>query len=291
MVEASAPAGYVTPDAVAVDLPHASVGSRGIAIVVDVLIMGTGVFLLSLAERAFGFGGFVPGWLGIAVLLLLGFALQFGYPIGFETATRGRTPGKMAMGLRVVTVEGAPVGFRHAALRAVTAPLELTGSLGGIAIMTSLLNRRGQRLGDMIAGTVVIRERRTTRGEPRAHRFAPPQGMGDYVAALDVSRLGPREYTMVRDVLLRVPSMRPPEARALSESVALVLRDRVAPAPPPGTDAVRWLTCVAAAVQRGTTATSPPDEPAVWGAVQPRPKRAEDVLPMRQSPDGFAPPG
>jgi uncharacterized RDD family membrane protein YckC len=109
--------------------------------------------------------GVRPDWLGIALVLLLVFALQFGYPVGFETLWRGRTPGKAAMGLRVVTVEGAPVRFRHAATRAAIGLLELTGTAGAIAVIASLSSARGQRLGDLAAGTLVIRERRA-RGRP-----------------------------------------------------------------------------------------------------------------------------
>jgi uncharacterized RDD family membrane protein YckC len=247
----------VTPEAVALDLETATVGSRSVAIALDLALIGTGLLLLGLAEAAFGFGGFVPDWFGIALVLLLAFSLQFGYPIGFETLWRGRTPGKAAMGLRVVTVEGAPVRFRHAATRAALGLIELTGTAGAVAVVASLSSRRSQRLGDMAAGTLVIRERRSGR-PPRAVPFEPPPGLEGYVRVLDTSRLDRADYATVRDLLRRDLA---PDLRArLGEQVAGGLVARVQPPPPPGVDAVTWLQCVAAAVQRRQGTGGPTSE-------------------------------
>lgn len=237
----------VTPEAVALELESATVGSRSVAILVDYLVIGAALVLLGAAEAAFGFGGYVPGWLGIALLLLLlVFALQFGYPIGFETLWRGRTPGKAAMGLRVVTVEGAPVRFRHAAVRAAVGLLELQTSLGAIAVIASFASPRGQRLGDLAAGTLVVRERRSG-GAPQAVRFDPPPGLEAYVRLLDVSHIDATDYATIRDLLRR--PLDPGTRERVARQVADVLVDRVQPPPPAGVEAVVWLRAVAAAVQ------------------------------------------
>jgi uncharacterized RDD family membrane protein YckC len=256
----------VTPEAVALDLEPATVGSRSVAILLDYLLIGSGLVLLAAAEAAFGFGGFVPNWLGIALLLLLVFALQFGYPTGFETLWRGRTPGKAAMGLRVVTVEGAPVRFRHAAVRAAVGLVELQATLGGIAVIASFASPRGQRLGDLAAGTLVVRERRSG-GAPQAVRFDAPRGLESYVRILDVSRVDATDYATVRDLLRR--PMDPATREAVAREVAASLVGRVQPPPPAGVDAVRWLQAVAAAVQArrgglgtvGPTQASAPSSP------------------------------
>ena len=245
----------VTPEAVALELEPATVGSRSVAILLDYLLIGTALLLLAAAEAAFGFGGFVPNWLGIALLLLLVFALQFGYPVGFETLWRGRTPGKAAMGLRVVTTEGAPVRFRHAAVRAAIGLVELQATLGGIAVIASLASSRGQRLGDLAAGALVVRERRSS-GPPRAVRFDPPRGLESYVRILDVSGLDAGDYATVRELLRR--PMEPATREHVAREIAAGLLGRVQPPPPAGVDAVRWLQAVAAAVQaRGTGPTGP----------------------------------
>ncbi|MEX2504663.1 MAG: RDD family protein [Egicoccus sp.] len=289
--------GTITPEGVALDLEFATIGSRGIAYLLDLLIIGSLLLVLGIAEATFGFGGFVPGWVGIVLLLLLVFAVQFGYPIGFETLWRGRTPGKAAMGLRVVTTEGAPVGLRHAAVRAMVGLLELLPTLGVPAVVTSLLNARGQRLGDLAAGTVVLRERRGGTA-PAAHAFAPPPGLEGYVAHLDVSRVDPRAYATVRDTLLRLPELAPPARRGVAEAVADGLLDRVAPPPPSGLPAEAWLACVAAAVQgrrgpapSGTRSGVPGGAPPGDGRPGPRaasPGHADE--PARTHSEGVPPP-
>jgi uncharacterized RDD family membrane protein YckC len=264
-------AGLVTPDAVPLELETATVGSRAVAYLLDLLLLGAGYLLLGLATTALGGGGFVPGWAGIAILLVLVFALQFGYPIGFETLWRGRTPGKAAMGLRVVTLEGAPVGVRHAAVRATVGLFELLMLLGVPAIITSLVSARGQRLGDLAAGTLVLRERRAT-GALEVVTYPVPAGLEGYTAQLDVSALGPPELATVRDTLRRLPSLPEDGIRGrIAEQVAGALAARVTPPPPAGTSAEAWLRCVAAAVQarrRGTSSAGslPPAGPARSGA-------------------------
>lgn len=314
---ANGPAPWVTPDAVALDLATATVGSRGVAYIIDLAVILSGLLLIGLAEVILGVSGFVPGWFGLALLLLFGFTLQFGYPIGFEVLMRGRTPGKAAMGLRVVTVEGLPVGIRHATVRAVIGLLELLGTFGMVAVISSLSNARGQRLGDLAAGTVVLRERRSG-GQPSAITFAPPRGWEDYVARLDVSGLGSQERAAIRDTLRRMHDL-PADVRGrIVGELAEALVPRVMPPPPDGMTAEVWLRSVAAAVQRGTaqtqrrvgsgptvgrapTATLPPPaadrrldragDPASGGRAEPR--AAEPPSPPAGPPrsGGFAPPG
>lgn len=247
---------WVTPDAVELDLATATVGSRGIAYLIDLAIILAGLLLVGLAEAILGVTGFVPGWAGLALLLLFAFLLQFGYPIGFEVLMRGRTPGKAAMGLRVVTIEGLPVGIRHATVRAVIGLLELLGTFGILAVISSLVSSRGQRLGDLAAGTVVLRERRAG-GRPEAMTFPPPAGWEPYVARLDVSGLGSQERAAVRETLRRIEDL-PATARdrVVSQLVG-TLAPRVAPPPPDGMHREVWLRCVAAAIQETAATWSP----------------------------------
>jgi uncharacterized RDD family membrane protein YckC len=276
----------ITPEAVALDLEPATVGSRSVAIVLDYLIMAAGLLLLGAAEAAFGFGGFVPDWLGVALVLLLAFGLQFGYPIGFETLMRGRTPGKAAMGLRVVTTEGAPVRFRHAAARAAVGLLELVGTLGAVAVIASFSSPRGQRLGDLAAGTLVVRERRSG-AAPEAMRFDPPRGLESYVRILDVSRLGTSDYATVREVLRR--HLDPATRESVARRVAEGLVGRVQPAPPHGIDAVTWLRCVASAVQARAGGDPTGSSP---GSARPRqPMAGETMAGPQEDPPPPPPPG
>ena len=240
-------AGLVTPEAVVLGLPIASVGSRGLALVLDLLIQGLALVLLAFAASAASV--FEGGWLATVVFLLVVFAILFGYPAGFETLWRGRTPGKAALGLRVVTVEAGPVGFRHAAIRAALALVDLWASSGGVAVLSALFTRRAQRLGDLAAGTLVIREGRSREGVT-AMRFEPPRGAEDYVARLDVTGLDEADYLAVRSVLVRATSLRSETAGPLADEAVRAVRSRIAPAPPPGMPSSVVLACVAAAYQR-----------------------------------------
>lgn len=236
---------WVTPDAVVLDVDVAGIGSRGIAYLIDLAVVLTALSMLQLAQMVLGGGGFVPGSAAIAVLLLAAAVLQFGYPIGFEVLWRGRSLGKAAMGLRVITVEGAPVGFRHATIRAAAAIFELLATLGLGAIITAFVSPRSQRLGDLAAGTVVIRERRA-KAPVLAVRFPIPLGLEGFTRTLEVDRLRSSDRALLRDVLRRLPSLAPDVRQRIVTQVAHTLMPRVTPLPPPGLDAETWLRCVAA---------------------------------------------
>jgi len=249
--------GYVTPDAVAIDLEVATIGSRGIAYLLDLALFAVVFLVLSLLQLALSGGGWFDRGFGIAVTLVLAFVWQFGYPIGFETLWHGRTLGKAAVGLRVITVEGGPVGIRHAAIRAFTAPIELLFTSGLLACVSSFVSPRAQRLGDLAAGTLVVRERRIAR-EVAPASFPVPAGAEAFVPGLDTSRVGPREYGLVRDVLLRAPELTEPARTTVLREVADVIAPRVRPDPPAGITPEVYLQAVAATVQARTLASRPP---------------------------------
>lgn len=240
----------VSPDAVALDLDVATVGSRGIAYLLDLALFLVVLVVLLLVQLAFTDGAWLTTGLGTAVALVLAFAWQFGYAPAFETLWRGRTLGKAVMGLRVVTVEGAPVRVRHAAIRAVTATFELLGTSGLVASLTSFLSPKGQRLGDLAAGTVVVRERRLA-PDPQALTFPPPPGSEGWVAQVDIARIGPPEYALLRDTVRRLPELKAPVRQQVADRVAGLLVPRISPFPPPGVPSEVVLQALAAAVQRG----------------------------------------
>ncbi|HEX2026575.1 MAG TPA: RDD family protein [Nitriliruptorales bacterium] len=288
----SSPAGIVTPEAVLLDLDTASVGSRAIALLLDLILMAVAGVALVLAvvgmDSAAGDAG--AGWVAVTLALMLLLGVQFGYPIAFETLWHGRTPGKAALGLRVVTAEGGPVGFRHAAIRAAFGIVDFYVSFGAVAVISALLSPRDQRVGDLAAGTVVLRER-TGREAPQVVRFTPPAGLEGYVALLDVSTLTPRVYGAARAFLRRAPTL-PAEVRAgLAGQLADELVRRVRPpAAPTEIDAETFVRCVAAAYQRRYEATTPPL------AGQPRRTSADGTPaaetrdPPRPPPDRLRPP-
>lgn len=242
-----AEAGLVTPEAVVLGLPVASVGSRGLALVLDLLVQATILVLVAFAASTAAVAE--GGWVAVVVLLLVVFAVLFVYPAGFETFWQGRTPGKAALGLRVVTVEAGPVGFRHAAVRAALGLVDFWLSSGGVAVLSALFTRRAQRLGDLAAGTLVIREGRGRR-RVTALRFEPPPGTEGYAEQLDVSALDEADYLAIRSVLVRARTLAPATARPLADAAVRAVAGRVVPAPPAGMPPLVVLTCLAAAYQR-----------------------------------------
>src|SRR5690606_24867813 len=138
----------VTPEAVVVDLPLAGVGTRAAALALDLLIQfaATLVLVLLLGVAVSRTDADVPAWVVVVAFLTLYVAVFWGYPIAMETLTRGRTVGKLALGLRVVTVEGAPVRFRHAFIRAAFGLVDVHLLSGLIGLVTALTTRRTQRL-------------------------------------------------------------------------------------------------------------------------------------------------
>jgi len=244
----------VTPEAVVLGFDTAGLPSRLLARLIDVAVQ-VAVLVAVLVGLGLLSSAGVPGVaLTIAALFLIPIVL-LGFPVVLESLWRGRTLGKAVMGLRVVTVEGAPIRFRHALIRGGADIVDLyglgilmvaPGIVGAIAIAAS---RRSQRLGDMVAGTIVVRERSgATRTAPVA--FAVPPGFEPYAATVDVSGLDARDYQAVRSYLLRASGLRRGARQQVAESLAHTIAARVRHVPPPGLPAELFLVVVAANVQR-----------------------------------------
>lgn len=242
--------GVVTPEAVRLQFKEANVGSRGVALLIDgfVIFIILMTFNMAVGLLLAAASGTVPGWVAITALFLVNFLVLFGYPVGFETLSRGRTPGKSAMGLRVVTVEGAPVAFRHAAIRAALGLVDFFTTLGVAAVLATLLSRRHQRLGDMVAGTVVLRER-TGEDTPWASQFTVPQGAESYAVTIDPSGLSAGDYALVRSFLHRARGLAPQPRREIGERLAAGFSSKLHHQRPATVSAELFLSCLAARYQ------------------------------------------
>lgn len=257
----AAPRGIVTPEGVVLEFEEAGVGSRILAITLDLLVQFVVLMAFLFALGIASIDQSVPESVVVIVVVVAVFAVLFGYPVALETLTRGRTLGKMALGLRVVTAEGAPVQFRHAAIRAGLGLVDFYIVPGGVVAMTAvLLSRRGQRLGDLVAGTIVMRERQAG-ADAASYQFPPPQGYEGYVATLDVSNLGDERYAVVRSFLLRVWDLTPEARQATATRLATAVAGHLRHRPPPDVHPEWFLACVAAAYQaRQRTQPAP-----AWG--------------------------
>lgn len=147
----------VTGEAVVLGLRTAKLPSRALAIGLDLTVQGAALLVCSLTLS------FVLVDLDPAALtaLMLGLVVFFtvALPVMVETLTRGRSLGKAALGLRVVRSDGGPVRFRHSLVRGLVGFFELIMLSGVPAVICSVVSSDGKRLGDVFAGTLVVRER------------------------------------------------------------------------------------------------------------------------------------
>ncbi len=257
--------GIITPEAVVLDLEAAGIASRLFSGLIDALAQLTIFIVLGMLASFVllrGAGG-TDGETARALYGALLFGVVFGYPIIAEMLMRGRTPGKAALGLRVVTIEGAPIRFRHAALRAMGGLVDKWVPPGGfVGLLFVLGTPTRQRVGDLLAGTIVIRDPDRT-ALPAGIWFPVPPGYEAYAATIDPTAFTVDQYTVVRAFLMRIreltPQARYSVALELAERAALTLHHRRPPQVHPET----FLLCVIARYQR----RSYPDyQPSAWTA-------------------------
>ncbi|MFN8041334.1 MAG: RDD family protein [Acidimicrobiales bacterium] len=252
------PLGIVTPEAVVLEFDTGGAGSRVLAELIDLTLQVTALIVLAIAMSAV-VSSVAPSlsWVAVVVFLVAGFLVLIGYPVGMETLWNGRTLGKAALGLRVVTVEGGPIRFRHAAIRGIIGLGELWALSGIPALVCIILSKRNQRLGDMVAGTLVLRERLASK-RPAAVHFPAPPGMEAYVGSLDVGGLTTAQYGAVRSFLVRVGDLAPAARAAMAVRLANPVADRLHHRPPPMVGPELFLVCVAAAYQQRHAAADDP---------------------------------
>ena len=288
----------VTPEAVVLQFDTAGLGSRFLGRMLDSVVQFAALFLFSFVFFA-AFSG-SGGAALVIVYLVAVFLILFGYTAAMETMWRGRTLGKAAAGLRVVTREGAPIRFRHAAIRSALFLIDgLVVAGPTVGVLAILLSRNNQRLGDMVAGTLVVRERSGARA-PVATTFPVPVGCDAYVASLDVSGLSGAEYEAVRAVLLRAPTLPGNVRYDLARQVGSHVAARMRHTPPDWAHPELFLACVAAAFQlrsgpavpwMAPTPVAAPTGPGPggqWGVAPAAPPVA--APPPETTDGGFAPP-
>lgn len=276
------------------ELRLATLGSRVLAILLDLSIQLTGLvlLLLGLAGVSAATSASLPGWVAAVIVTFLVFLVIFGYPAILETLWNGKTVGKRVLGIRVVTTDGAPIRFRHAAIRAALELVDFFIPPGGlVACISVLLTRDDQRLGDLAAGTFVVHER-TANPSAAPVWFPPPWGYESYVATLDVAGLDAEDYELVRSFLLRATALTPGARIQIAGRLARPIGRLVHQLPPPGMPDELFLACVAAAYQqRSRSLASPLAPPGVPSPSLPAPVLVPDVAPAPASDDGgFAPP-
>jgi len=230
-----------TPEGVELELVLAGLASRFIAELFDALILGAVlVAMVVLAALAGGGAGAL-----ILVVALGGFLLiTVVYHVAFEVLARGRTPGKRWAGLRVVLEGGGPVDLRASLVRNLIRLIEGLALLYVPAIIAVLATRRNQRLGDLAAGTLVIREP----GRAAAAAASAPSAswVATTAAGWDVTAITADDLVAIRSFLARREQFTPASRRGLAHDLADRLGPKVA-GPRPGTPPETLLEGIAAA--------------------------------------------
>ncbi|WP_030694661.1 RDD family protein [Streptomyces globisporus] len=282
----------MTGEAVVLGLQPARLPSRALAVLIDLVAVWAVYLLITLGLAVATASLDEAAVMAVSVASFL--LVLVGAPIAVETLSHGRSLGKLACGLRVVRDDGGPIRFRHALVRGAMGVVEILMTFGVVALVASLVSERGRRLGDVFAGTLVVRER-----IPAARVLAvppPPPWLVGRFAGLDLSAVPETLWLEVRQYLTRSRELDPVVGRRLAERLADELVARTGTPPPAGVPADAYLAGVVAERQArdARRAFAPSAAGVVPGAVPPPSVPAASVVgspvPPVVAPPVVAPP-
>lgn len=268
---------FLSAEAVRLDLPVSGPAPRMLAYIIDLAVMAaTAIFLFLTVTMTLPIGAAIDKWiqsimraavqgakaakanpnsaghvggLVIAVLLLTEFALEMGYFIFWEMATGGRSPGKLVVGLRVVRRNGLPIDLRSSTIRNLMRIVDMLPAEYLIGLITILVSSSGERLGDHVAGTVVLR---LDRPEAAAEIPMLENAPGLVLTREQLARIGPREMQLIRGVLRRSSTLSESRRYALIAEAAEAMRLRLELAELPDSDRSAFLRNLLATADRFT---------------------------------------
>lgn len=233
------------PEQVEVSYELAGLGSRFLAAVIDAVIVTLGIFLLAFATWAIrAYITADPQISAITAWIVLGAStlLTMAYHVYYEVAREGKTPGKSMTGLRVISTDGGSVSFDQSAIRNILRIADMLPVLYGAGVISLLATARNQRLGDLAAGTMVVKERLNPLMEDALPEPSysptplPPEVSEDVlrVVRAGVRTVSREEEKTIRRFLERRYDLAPDARRRLATRLADALRRRF-----PGLDATR----------------------------------------------------
>jgi len=235
----------VTGEAVALEVVPATVVSRILSGLIDYTAYSVGgaislfvVMILAINERS-EFGDKLAFIRAIISLVILAWIVVI--PLLTELLSRGRSLGRMVTGTRVVRDDGGTVRLRHCLVRTLLAVVEIWLASAVPAVCTSVVSKRGKRLGDMLAGTYVVRDRHRSSMAPPL--LMPPELAG-WAAGTDLRALPGGLSLTARTFLQRASSMDAGPRSHLGLDLASRVQAYVSPPPPAGTHPERFLAAV-----------------------------------------------
>jgi len=219
------------PEEIDLQVELANVGSRTLAILVDVSLGGLVLFIVYALSMLLG-RNMVDDWLTKVsanafktVLMLLIFGFQWGYFNFFEWLWNGQTPGKRLLHLRVIKVDGSPVSVVDVMLRNLSRPIDTLGPMGLIGLLMIFVSRKAQRLGDLMARTLVIHE--TKIDWSIFDQLPGATGEGDAPRLAPAIRLTSAQWELLHRYLNRREKLQPEARVRLAQSLYDTLKPAV----------------------------------------------------------------
>lgn len=260
----------VTPEHVEVNFELAGIGSRFLAILLDHLLQAlffiiVGVVCLGLGIFSFETGlgpGSMATWI-FAIFIILIFVVTYGYFLFFELTRNGQTPGKKAVGIRVIRDTGHPLDFRSATLRNILRIVDALPSMYAIGLISMFVSPQYRRLGDYVGGTLVVKvgKQAVAVPAPQAAPEQPVYAQSPYVApqtaapsepdinlppqALPyITSVSKDEYRAIRHFLNRVNELEPQVAQNLATKLMTPIAQKLQMDPAQITEPVAFLMSV-----------------------------------------------
>lgn len=212
-----------TPEQTSLEYPIAGLGSRFLALLADTAIQIVLGFIVLIVGMIIGagvaaFGGLAPQWV-VAIVIVLIFLLNSGYFALFEIFWNGQTPGKRYAQLRVIKDDGRPIGAYEAIVRNALRLVDILPAMYGIGLLSIFVSRQSKRLGDFVAGTVVVHEKTLEGVRPYAETK-----IDETLPPIDASKVTLDEVRLIETFLNRRDSLEP----AVRTNMALQISNRLA---------------------------------------------------------------
>jgi uncharacterized RDD family membrane protein YckC len=212
-----------TPEQTSLDYPIAGLGSRFLAVLADTaiqIVLGFIVLIVGMTISAgvAVFGDLGPQWV-VAIVIVLIFLLNSGYFALFEIFWNGQTPGKRYAQLRVIKDDGRPIGTYEAIVRNALRLVDMLPAMYGIGLLSIFVSRQSKRLGDFVAGTVVVHEKTLEGVRPYAEST-----IDETLPPIDASKVTLDEVRLIETFLNRRDSLEP----VVRTNMALQISNRLA---------------------------------------------------------------
>lgn len=235
----------VTGEAVLLDIPAASLPQRLVSGLID-LVLGYVGFWLTLWMLAQVLTG-APEVSIVTIMLVVTVFWFVGVPVAIQTATRGRSVGRWVMRLRTVREDGGPIVFRHALVRGLIGYVELYALSGIPALLAGISTTRSRRLGDLAAGTYVVREATHIRLQAPAQM---PYALAGWAQRADLAPMPDGVALAIRQLLERQWTLTPAARATLTQDLLARVLPLVSPPPPTGAPGDQVLAAVLAERRR-----------------------------------------